>query len=249
MNNSVKVVVPARFGSTRLEGKPLLTIKNKPIFWHVFQKILSAGVNINDTLLATDNIKIAEEAIRLNIPYIMTNVSHSSGTDRLNEVASKLKWGDDVLVVNVQGDEPLIPSELISQLVHFSVANRQFDISTVVCPLVKKEDVANPNVVKVAMGCNDRAVYFSRAPIPFNRDNYQSISGLYRHVGIYSYSVKCLRLLCSHEESNIERIEKLEQLRALSNGFSIGATITQTAPPHGIDTFEDYLRIRNLMEK
>ncbi|HHX8443456.1 TPA: 3-deoxy-manno-octulosonate cytidylyltransferase [Vibrio diabolicus] len=248
MSRPIKVVIPARFGSSRLFGKPLLTIGGQPIFWHVYQRVLEAGILPDDIVLATDDNRVLEVANELNISSVMTDLNHASGTDRLNEVAYICQWSEDTLVINVQGDEPLIPSEIIYELANFAVTNEHFDITTVIAPITEKIDVINPNIVKVALGEDNRAVYFSRSVVPFNREDSNSLDYIYRHIGIYAYSVKKLRLFCQFPESNIEKLEKLEQLRALSNGFSIGAIIIENAPPHGIDTQEDYFSIKNIME-
>lgn len=248
MNSKIKIVIPARYGSSRLPGKPLLSLCGKPIFWHVFQRAVEAGVATEDIVVATDDDRIFSEAAHLSVPCVMTNKDHASGTDRLNEVATQLNWDDATLVINVQGDEPLIPSALIRQLISFTLDNRQFDITTAISPIHCMDDVANPNIVKVAMGEYSRAVYFSRSAIPYNRDQPQSIDSIFRHIGIYAYSVNSLRQFCQYSESALEHMEKLEQLRALSNGLSIGATIVEQAPPHGIDTEQDYLNVKTIME-
>ncbi|MDW2318793.1 3-deoxy-manno-octulosonate cytidylyltransferase [Vibrio sp. 1159] len=248
MNSRIKVVIPARYGSSRLPGKPLLPLCGKPIFWHVFQRVVEAGVQSEDIVVATDNDRIFSKASELAIPCVMTDSRHPSGTDRLNEVADQLGWDDETLIINVQGDEPLIPSALICQLINFTQENGQFDITTAISPIHCIDDVTNPNIVKVAMGEYSRAVYFSRSAIPFNRDQPESIDSVFRHIGIYAYSVKSLRQFCQYSESALENMEKLEQLRALSNGFSIGATIVEQAPPHGIDTEQDYLNVKTIME-
>lgn len=244
----VKVVIPARYGSSRLPGKPLLQLCGKPIFWHVFQRASEAGVAPEDIVVATDNDLIFSEAFNLAIPCVMTDANHVSGTDRLNEVATQLGWDDETLVINVQGDEPLIPCSLICQLIAFTQENSVFDITTAISPIHCIDDVTNSNIVKVAMGEHSRAVYFSRSAIPYNRDEPELIHMIYRHVGIYAYSVGSLRQFCQYPESVLEQTEKLEQLRALSNGLSIGATIVDQAPPHGIDTEEDYLNVKKIME-
>lgn len=249
MSIKLKVVIPARYGSSRLPGKPLLQLCGYPLFWHVFQRVIESGVAAEDIVLATDDNRIASEAIRLSIPCVMTDVNHSSGTDRLNEVATTLGWSDDILVLNVQGDEPLIPSALIRQLIEFTKKNDQFAITTVISEIQSAGDVANPNIVKVALGERGRAVYFSRSPIPYSRDEPQSMNAVYRHIGIYAYSVNSLRQFCQYPESVLEQLEKLEQLRALSCGMSVGATIVEQAPPHGIDTEQDYLTVKTIMEK
>ncbi|SEG66028.1 3-deoxy-manno-octulosonate cytidylyltransferase [Vibrio hangzhouensis] len=248
MSTELKVVIPARFGSSRLPGKPLLQLCGKPIFWHVFQRAVEAGVSPEDIVVATDDDRIFSKASQLSIPCVMTDADHASGTDRLNEVATQLGWDDETLVINVQGDEPLIPSSLIRQLIAFTKESSLFDITTAISPIHSIEDVNNPNIVKVAMGQCSRAVYFSRSAIPFNRDQPESIDSVFRHIGIYAYSVKILRKFCQSPESTVEQLEKLEQLRALSNGLSIGATIVEHAPPHGIDTEQDYLNVKAIME-
>lgn len=246
--SKIKVVIPARYGSSRLPGKPLLQLCGKPIFWHVFQRVVEAGVPCQDIVVATDDDRIFSEASQLAIPCVMTDVDHASGTDRLNEVASQFGWDDEALIINVQGDEPLIPSSLIRQVIGFTKENVLFDITTAISPIHSVEDVNNPNIVKVAMGENSRAIYFSRSAIPYNRDKPKSTDTVYRHIGIYAYSVKSLRQFCQYSESSLENTEKLEQLRALSNGLSIGATIVEQAPPHGIDTEQDYLNVKTIME-
>lgn len=248
MNQEIKVVIPARFSSSRLPGKPLLELAGKPMFWHVAQRVIEAGVSIKDVVIATDDQRILDSAESVGVPAILTDAAHLSGTDRLNEVAELMKWSDETFVVNVQGDEPLIPSDLIRKLIDFAKKSEQFDICTAICPLHSENDKANPNIVKVAMGENGRAVYFSRSPIPFNRDTPSSLENVYRHIGIYTYKVDTLRKFCSYPESILERWEKLEQLRALSNGFNIGATVVDSAPPHGVDTEQDYQNIKFHME-
>ncbi|MCG9700568.1 3-deoxy-manno-octulosonate cytidylyltransferase [Vibrio natriegens] len=248
MTNKIYVVIPARYGSSRLPGKPLLQLCGKPIFWHVYHRVIEAGVPSQDIVIATDDDRIYSKASQLSIPCVMTNVDHASGTDRLNEVAIQLGWDDKALVINVQGDEPLIPSSLIRQLIAFTNDKVSFDITTAIAPIHSLEDVHNPNIVKVAMGEQSRAIYFSRSAIPYNRDKPKSIDTVYRHIGIYAYSVKSLRQFCQYSESALESTEKLEQLRALSNGLSIGATIVEQAPPHGIDTEQDYLNVKTIME-
>lgn len=248
-SSNIKIVIPSRYGSSRLPGKPLLPLCGKPMFWHVVQQAVKAGFSINDIVIATDDQRIVDSAVLLEIPVVMTGINHASGTDRLHEVSQKLAWSDDTVVINVQGDEPLIPPELIRALSKFTLSHPNFDISTVMSPLSSQSDLSNPNVVKVAKGEDDRAVYFSRSPIPFDRDNTESIDNIYRHIGIYAYTVKGLNQFCSYPESTLEKIEKLEQLRALSYGMSIGVIIYDQAPPHGIDTEQDYFNVKHIMEK
>ncbi|PSV22736.1 3-deoxy-manno-octulosonate cytidylyltransferase [Photobacterium leiognathi subsp. mandapamensis] len=243
----VKIVIPSRYGSSRLEGKPLLEINGKPLFWHVYQRSIEAGFESSDIVLATDDHRIYQKANELNLSAVMTRDDHESGTDRINEVANILNWPESTLIVNIQGDEPLIPPALISQLVDFARSNREFLITTAVNPL-NSSDFNNPNVVKAIMGLNGRALYFTRSPSPFNRDNPKDISLCYRHIGIYTYKVSALSKFCSYPEAPLEKYERLEQLRALSNGISIGACIYHGELAHGVDTYDDYLAVKKIME-
>lgn len=245
---NVKIVIPSRYGSSRLPGKPLMPLCQKPMFWHVVNQAVTAGFSIQDIVVATDDERIMEAAQRYVIPAVLTDVNHASGTDRLFEVCQKLGWHDDTLVINVQGDEPMIPPALITTLANFATQSPQFDICTVMSPIASVKDLHNPNVVKVAEGEQQRAVYFSRSPIPFDRESNDSLNSVYRHIGIYAYRVECLRQFCSFPESSLEKIEKLEQLRALSNGMSVGVVRYDDAPPHGIDTQEDYDNVKRIME-
>jgi 3-deoxy-manno-octulosonate cytidylyltransferase (CMP-KDO synthetase) len=247
--NPIKIVIPARYDSSRLPGKPLLLLNDKPIFWHVVQRALDADVALEDITLATDNLIIEQEAKKLNIPVEMTSKSHVSGTDRVNEVATLLGWSDDTIVLNIQGDEPLVPSELIKSLISFTQMNEHFDITTIVTPIKSRSDFENPNVVKAILGEYNRALYFTRTSAPFNRDMPLDLSLAKRHIGIYAYKKSSLYKFCQYTEAKVEAYEHLEQLRALANGMSIGAIETSTPPPHGIDTMEDYQTIKSIMEK
>lgn len=245
---NIKVIIPARFNSSRLQGKPLLLINDFPIFWHVYQRCLEAGFSSENIILATDHNKIFETAKELNIPVVMTSDKHESGTDRINEVVTKLDLDDDSLVINVQGDEPLIPPQLIKQLALFAIENKNFALTTAVTPIYEHQDFINPNVVKAILGEEGRAIYFTRSPSPLNRDNSDSLALAYRHIGIYTYRVSDLKVFCSYSESPLEQYEKLEQLRALSNGMPIGACVYNNNLPHGIDTQADYDAVKLIME-
>lgn len=248
MKTQIKVVIPARYGSTRLPGKPLLNINNKPIYWHVVQRVLEAGIELKNIIVATDDERIVQSAKSLSIPVQLTDKKHSSGTDRINEVALLNGWGEDVIILNVQGDEPLIPCHLISDLVEFTCRHSNFSIMTAVTPIKDEYDFLNPNVVKAVLGEKNRALYFTRSTSPFNRNNPKDFSLSYRHIGIYAYRVNMLNKFCSYPETELEKCEKLEQLRALGNGMSIGAIIIDDEPPHGIDTMQDYEKITLLMD-
>ncbi len=247
MKDKIKVVIPARYGSRRLPGKPLLLLNGKPMFWHVVQRVIEAGIDVGDIVVATDDERIVRSAESECIPVQMTSSKHVSGTDRVNEVSCKNNWSDDLIVFNVQGDEPLIPPELIAALVKFTLNNKNFSITTAVTPIQAASDLSNPNIVKAILSENNTALYFTRSPSPFNRDNPQDFSLAFRHIGIYGYRVSTLRRFCSYKESRLESYEKLEQLRALSYGMSVGATITKAPLPHGIDTIDDYKIVKKLM--
>lgn len=249
MIENIKVVIPARYGSSRLPGKPLLLLKGKPMYWHVVQRVVGAGVDLDSIIIATDDERIVRSAKKESIPVQITSPIHVSGTDRINEVVSTNKWCENTLVLNVQGDEPLIPSSLIAELIAFSINNEKYEITTAVTPVKNENDFNNPNVVKAILAENNRALYFTRAACPFNRDNLTDYSLAYRHIGIYGYKVSALETFCKYSESNLERFEKLEQLRALSYGMSIGAIIVPDTPPHGIDTLEDYENLKRIMDK
>ncbi|MDO6635777.1 3-deoxy-manno-octulosonate cytidylyltransferase [Pseudoalteromonas carrageenovora] len=249
MSSLVKVVIPARYGSSRLPAKPLLEINGKPIFWHVAQRVLEAGIKIANIYIATDHKEIESLAIKLNLPVVMTEKEHVSGTERVNEVANKFGWQDDVLVINVQGDEPLIPPTLIKRLSFFAKENSEYGMTTVATPILGYDDFVSSNVVKVVENDVNQALYFTRSPVPYNRDNPTDFTNAKRHVGIYAYRVGTLRRLCEVPESRLEGIEKLEQLRALSKGCVIGVLTYDGVIPHGIDIEEDFQRIKKLMEQ
>lgn len=244
----MKIVIPARYNSTRLKGKPLLELAGKPVIYHVVKQCMKAGFDLMDIFVATDDARIFDSLARLNIPVKYTSPNHMSGTDRINELATSEGWDEDTLVINVQGDEPLIPNDLIKNIAKFSTENPQFMISTAVTKVRDLAEFNNPNSVKAILGKDGRALYFTRSPSPFNRDEPSDFTNAFRHIGIYVYSVSVLRQLCSFPEARLEKVEKLEQLRALSNGMSIGAMIFDGEINHGIDTLEDYIKVKALME-
>ena len=245
----IKIVIPARYGSSRLPGKPLLKINKRPVVWHVVQRCLEAGFSIDDIIVATDDIRIVEALSEYELTVMMTSTEHQSGSDRIYEVAANYSWTADTVVINVQGDEPLIPAELIKSVASFAKKSPEFVITTAVTAIIDRQDFTNPNVVKAILGEDGRALYFTRASSPFCRDNPTCLDLAYRHIGIYTYKVSALRDFCSYPESALESYEKLEQLRALSRGMPIGATIYHGDIPHGVDTLEDFEQIKDIMEK
>ncbi len=240
-----KVVIPARYASTRLPGKPLLDIAGKPMVIRVAEQAAKSGAN--EIVIATDFEKISHIAAQHDIKAVMTRIDHASGTDRIAEVADKLNWADNDIVVNVQGDEPLIEPTLILEVAQH-LANSTEAVMATACHAIQDEAaLLNPNIVKVVIDANGNALYFSRAPIPYPRDDiYKNNIQAYRHIGIYAYRVGFLKKYAQLSATELEKIESLEQLRVLHHGYKIGVTITANAPASGVDTQEDLDYVRSL---
>jgi 3-deoxy-manno-octulosonate cytidylyltransferase (CMP-KDO synthetase) len=245
-----KVVIPARFASTRLPGKPLLDIAGKPMVIRVAEQAAQSGAE--QIIIATDHAPIVSVAQEHGIQACMTRTDHVSGTDRIAEVSAQQGWADDTIVVNVQGDEPLIPPALIRAVAMHLYEHPECSIATACHPIHDEASMRNPNIVKVVLDKNANALYFSRAPIPWPRDAYaqnqplpQSTTVL-RHIGIYAYRAGFLRDFGNLAPAHVEQIESLEQLRALYHGFKIGVTKTEQAPPSGVDTEQDLQIARRL---
>jgi len=244
------VVIPARFASTRLPGKPLLDIGGKPMVIRVAEQAAQSGAQ--QIIIATDHAPILEVADAHGFKACMTRADHNSGTDRIAEVVAQQGWADDAIVVNVQGDEPLMPPALIRAVAQHLQEHPECDIATACHPIHDEAAMRNPNIVKAVIDKNGNALYFSRAPIPYPRDAFALGSALpselpvLRHIGIYAYRARFLRAFGQLAPAAIEQGEALEQLRALWHGYKIGVTITQDAPPSGIDTQQDLLAARAL---
>ena len=245
------VIIPARFGSSRFPGKPLADIAGKPMIQHVYERACKSEAQ--RVIVATDDERIAEVAEGFGAEVCMTSADHPSGTDRLQEVVHKLGFYADDIVVNVQGDEPLIPPRVINQVAHNLRAVPEASIATLSEPIEELESVLNPNVVKVVADNEGRAMYFSRAPIPWPRDQFAEDSSrmpegvnFQRHIGIYAYRVKLLNDFVKWSPAPIEETECLEQLRAMWNGARIHVDVADELPPAGVDTPEDLERIRHL---
>ena len=230
---SVTIIIPARYQSVRLPGKPLLDKTGKPLIQHVVENAVQANV-ANDVVVATDNEKILAAVEAFGGSAIMTRSDHSSGTDRLAEAAEKLQLQDDDIVVNIQGDEPDIRPDLLLKLIEL-ITETHAPMATLCTPL-NADEADNPNRVKVAIAGN-RALYFSRSKIPFDRDG--GGCQYYLHLGIYAYRTGFLHKFASMKSTPLERTEKLEQLRVLEHGFQIGIEVVQY-DGIGIDTPEDY---------
>ncbi|PCI46286.1 MAG: 3-deoxy-manno-octulosonate cytidylyltransferase [Moraxellaceae bacterium] len=244
------VVIPARYASTRLPGKPLLEISGKPMVQHVYERAKQS--NASRVLVATDDERIVTAVKKFGGEVIMTAADHVSGTDRLAEVTRILGLDKTDIVVGVQGDEPLIPPAIINQVAENLAAHSDASIATL---QEKIEDLAtlnNPNVVKVIRDQNNMAMYFSRAPIPYARDEFAKsqfpVSGEYfRHVGMYAYRVAFLHLYSAWSPCELEQLEKLEQLRALWRGHKIHVETALEMPGAGVDTEQDLQRVRELL--
>jgi len=242
------VVIPARYGSSRLPAKPLLDIAGKPMVVRVIEQATSSGAAT--VTVATDHQAIADQVRAYGFSAVMTRLDHTSGTDRIAEVARVFEWPDDAIVVNVQGDEPLIDPRLIKEVAANLADHPQASIATASHPLHDQTLLLNPNVVKVVMDQAGYALYFSRAPIPYPRDAFAMSQPLaadakhYRHIGIYAYRAAFLKIYANLQPANIEQLESLEQLRALWHGYKISVAITDNAPATGVDTEHDLIQVR-----
>ncbi len=245
---SFKVVIPARYASSRLPGKPLLDIEGKPMVIRVADQANLSGAN--EVVIATDFAKILQIAAQHQVKAVMTRLDHASGTDRIAEVAQQLNWADDEIVVNVQGDEPLIAPSLIQE-VAAHLANNSDAVMATACHAIHDEAVLlNPNIVKVVMDANGNALYFSRSPIPYPRDEvYKNNIQAHRHIGIYAYRVSFLKHYAQLAATELEKIESLEQLRVLHHGYKIGVTVTENAPESGVDTQVDLDYVRGVFKR
>ena len=238
-------LIPARMASSRLPGKPLVDIGGKPMIQHVYERAVQSKAD--EVLIVTDAAEIQDAATGFGASTVMTSVEHSSGTSRLTEAASILGLPDDQIVVNVQGDEPLIPPAAIDQLAE-ALAASSADMATLASPLNNHDDMLNANVVKVVTDARSEALYFSRAAIPFNRDESQTgLASSMQHIGLYAYRTQFLHAYQTWDETALERIEQLEQLRALYYGARILVSVMQDHHSPGVDTIEDLEKVRELI--
>ncbi len=241
------VVIPARLGSTRLPRKPLADIDGKPMVVRVAEQAKKSLAH--SVVVATDSVEIQEACDKHRIECLLTSENHPTGTDRLAEVAQLLKLPDNALVVNVQGDEPLIPPELINQVAQTLADHVECAISTIAVPIYNATEIQNPNVVKVVLNRAGEALYFSRASIPFVRDaGAEDKTEHLRHLGIYAYRAQFLQAFTRLDPAPPEQAEALEQLRALWNGYRIAVYTAAQTPPAGVDTPEDLERVRRVFK-
>jgi 3-deoxy-manno-octulosonate cytidylyltransferase (CMP-KDO synthetase) len=240
---SYKLVIPARYASQRLPGKPLKMLGDKTMIEHVIDKGMAS--NAEEVVVATDDKRIADVVKNTPADCEMTASDHKNGTERITEVALKRAWDSETIIVNLQGDEPMMVPALLDQVAGLLEEDQDADIATLCLPFHDQESLHNPNVVKVVFDKNHYAQYFSRAPIPFPREQRKFIG--YRHLGLYAYRVKTLKHLLSLRPTVHELLEKLEQLRALDNGLRIKVATAHGVPGHGIDTQEDLDRVQALL--
>lgn len=247
MMTAYHIVIPARYASTRFPGKPLQDINGKTMLEHVYQVAKKSSASC--IVIATDDQRIFDAAKTFCDDVLMTSDKHQSGTDRLAEVCELKRWRDDEIVVNLQGDEPLTPPELLHQVADNLHQHSTAAIATLTTPIVDADDVDDPNVVKVVSDINGYALYFSRASIPFQRDAKGKIdeAELQRHLGIYAYRVSFLNAYSQMPQCPLETIEKLEQLRAMYYGHKIHTQQAASLPGPGIDTPEDLDKMRTLL--
>ena len=254
-------VVPARLASTRLPNKPLADLGGKPMVVRVAERARASGAQ--QVLIASDAQSVLDAAREHGFDAVLTRADHPSGTDRLAEVATTFGWSDDMIVVNVQGDEPLIDPSLVCGVASHLAAHPDCAIATAAHPITSPEEIFSPNVVKVVLDARDVALYFSRAPIPWARDAWQqpwsqarvdlaqmpappASASVYRHIGLYAYRAKFLLGYPSLAQSPVEQTEALEQLRAMWHGERIAVRVTAVAPAPGVDTPADLARVQAL---
>ncbi|GDY25849.1 3-deoxy-manno-octulosonate cytidylyltransferase [Agarivorans sp. Toyoura001] len=238
------VVIPARYQSTRLPAKPLQDIAGKTMIERVYQQACKSGAE--RVVIATDDQRIVEVANSFNAEVILTADTHESGTERLAEVCERLNFADDTIVVNVQGDEPLIPPAVISQVAGLLDKAPEVKMASLSVPITDDTDIHDPNVVKVVCDKDDHALYFSRSAVPHERDGGWRSELYSRHIGIYAYRCHFVGEYLQLSPSPIEKIEKLEQLRVLWHGYKIKMAQAIETPAHGVDTPEDLEKIRAL---
>jgi len=248
---SFKIVIPARYNSSRLPGKPLLDIAGKPMIQHVFERAQESSAS--EIIIATDDVRIEQAAKSFGADVCMTQAEHPSGTDRLAEVAITREFANDDIIVNVQGDEPCLPAELINQVALDLEQHQDADISTLYSQISQEKQIFDPNVVKAVMDNDGYALYFSRAPIPWMREHFNRDSSLppelphFRHIGLYAYRASFLKHYSELAPCILEKEESLEQLRAMFYGKKIHLTAAEISSGHGVDTADDLVAVRKLL--
>lgn len=244
------IVIPARFASSRLPAKPLLLIHGRPMILRVVDQAKKVA-GFDDLCVATDDERIAKVCRSEGIDVVLTSADHPSGTDRLSEVARLKGWAENDIIVNVQGDEPLLPAQLVQQVTQLLVDQPHCSMSTLCEPIHALDEFQRDSIVKVVMSNRKEALYFSRATIPYDRDGAKLHQPklhdrAFRHLGLYAYRVKLLQEYVSWEQGDLEKLESLEQLRVLENGHRIAIDIAEANLPPGVDTQADLERLNAL---
>ena len=247
-----RAVIPARYASTRLPGKPLRSLAGRPLLQHVHERALRSGAA--EVWIATDDVRIERASRGFGANVSMTRPDHQSGTDRIAEVARQKGWSAADIVVNVQGDEPLIPPAIIHQVAQLLERASWAGIATLATPIESIEEFLDPNVVKVVATREGRALYFSRAPIPWPREgatqglaSQTRYASAQRHLGLYAYRVEVLTRLAALAPTPLEQLERLEQLRALEHGIQIAVATAIEKPGLGVDTETDLEAVARLL--
>ncbi|MGN7834090.1 3-deoxy-manno-octulosonate cytidylyltransferase [Acinetobacter sp. 22323] len=244
------IVIPARFASSRLPGKPLLEIHGRPMILRVVDQARKVK-GFDDLCVATDDERVAAVCRAEGVDVVITSPDHPSGTDRLSEVAKIKGWASDDIIVNVQGDEPLLPAQLVQQVAQLLVDQPESSMSTLCESIHQLEEFQRDSIVKVVMSKHNQALYFSRATIPYDRDGAKQAEQklhdqAYRHLGLYAYRVKLLQEYVTWEMGVLEKLESLEQLRVLENGHRIAISVAEVSLPPGVDTQQDLDRLNQL---
>lgn len=246
------VIIPARYASKRLPGKPLLKIAGKPMIQHVHERAVASGAD--DVIIATDDERISRAAQEFGAHVCMTSLNHPSGSDRIAEVVSAMSYPDQQIIVNLQGDEPMMPARLIRQVAEDLASHVDVSVATLCERIETVTDIFDPHVVKVVMDKNGHALFFSRAAIPWNRDAFAiSTESLpdttehYRHLGIYAYRASFIQAYVQWPTCSLEQMEALEQLRTLWYGHRIHVAVALEKPGHGVDTRKDLERVETLL--
>jgi 3-deoxy-manno-octulosonate cytidylyltransferase (CMP-KDO synthetase) len=247
VSSDFHVVIPARFAASRLPGKPLADIGGRPLIQWVWDSARASGAA--SVIVATDDARIAEVAAKFGADVALTSAQHASGTDRIAEVARMRGMAPEEIIVNLQGDEPLMPPHVLSDAAAVLGERPHVDIATVAAPILSLEEFLDPSCVKALRAHDGSALYFSRAPVPWPRDRLSdglpaAFAGALRHIGLYAYRVNSLLRFAGWPATPLETIEKLEQLRALEYGMRIHVLLLREAPPAGVDTREDLDRVR-----
>jgi 3-deoxy-manno-octulosonate cytidylyltransferase (CMP-KDO synthetase) len=243
----IHVIIPARYSAARLPGKPLLAIGDRPLIQWVWQ--CARASEAASVIIATDDARVRDAAHSFGAECLMTSPQHASGTDRIAEVVRTKGFAADDIVVNLQGDEPMMPARVVNEVAAALHARPQIDVATAVAPIHTLEEFLDPSCVKALRAGDGSALYFSRAPVPWPRDSVAGgrptqYAGAWRHVGIYAYRVRSLLQFAAWPPTPLEEAEKLEQLRALEHGMRIHLVILSEAPPAGVDTPQDLERVR-----